>query len=154
MFDQIFLFCLGFCYVGDPESFVMGHIINGQFDGSFVVLGETFHLEPVQRYDIGLNASFHSIVFSSSSVKFGFSRIQRKMARFANLYHHVAVKVNNSKNVFALVTAKSLNQGSYSSCKLLNFIILSSSINWYVDCRHSTKSFSENAVLADTSYKV
>ena len=154
MFDQIFLFCLGFCYVGDPESFVMGHIINGQFDGSFVVFGETFHLEPVQRYDIGLNASFHSIVFSSSSVKFDFSRMQRKMARFANLYHHVAVKVNNSKNVFALVTAKSLNQGSYSSCKLLNFIILSSSINWYVDCRHSTKSFSENAVLADTSYKV
>ena len=100
MFDQIFLFCLGFCYVGDPESFVMGHIINGQFDGSFVVFGETFHLEPVQRYDIGLNASFHSIVFSSSSVKFDFSRIQRTMARFADLYHHVAVKVNDSKNVF------------------------------------------------------
>ena len=154
MFDQIFLFRLGFCYVGDPESFVMGHIINGQFDGSFVVFGETFHLEPVQRYGIGLSASFHSIVFSSSSVNFEFSRIQRKMARFADLYHHVAVKVNNSKNVFALVTSKSLNQGSYSSCKLLNFIILSSSINWYVDCRHSTKSFSENAVLADTSYKV
>ena len=129
MFDQIFLFCLGFCYVGDPESFVMGHIINGQFDGSFVVFGETFHLEPVQRYDIGLNASFHSIVFSSSSVEFDFSRIRRKMARFPQLYHHVAVKVNNSKNVFALVTAKSLNQGSYSSCKLLNFIILSSCIN-------------------------
>lgn len=122
MLNQVFLFSLGFCYVGDPESFVMGHIINGQFDGSFVVFGETFHLEPVQRYDIGLNASFHSIVFSSSSVKFDFSRMQRKMARFADLYHQVAVKVNNSKNVFALVTPKkSLNKGSYSSCKLLNF---------------------------------
>ena len=122
MLNQVFLFSLGFCYVGDPESFVMGHIINGQFDGSFVVFGETFHLEPVQRYDIRLNASFHSIVFSSSSVKFDFSRIQRKMARFADLYHQVAVKVNNSKNVFALVTPKkSLNKGSYSSCKLWNF---------------------------------
>ena len=129
MFDQIFLFCLGFCYVGDPESFVMGHIINGQFDGSFVVFGETFHLEPVQRYDIGLNASFHSIVFSSSSVKFDFSRIQRKMARFADLYHQVAVKVNNRKNVFALVTPKkSLNKGSYSSCKLLN---LNNTVKFY-----------------------
>lgn len=129
------MLCLGFCFVGDPESFVMGHIINGQFDGSFVVrFGETFHLEPVQRYSIGLNASFHSIIFSSSSVKFDFSRIQRKMARFADLYHHVAVKVNNSKNVFSLVTPKkSLNKGSYSSCKLLNFIILSSSINSCVE---------------------
>ena len=155
MLNQMFLFCLGFCYVGDPESFVMGHIINGQFDGSFVVFGETFHLEPVQRYGIGLNASFHSIVFSSSSVKFDFSRIRRKMARFPHLRHHVAVEVNNSKNVFALVTAKkSLNKGSYSSCKLLNFIILSSSINSNVDCCHSTTSFSENVVLTDTSYKV
>ena len=114
MLNQMFLFSLGFCFVGDPESFVMGHIINGQFDGSFVVFGETFHLEPVQRYGIGLNASFHSIVFSSSSVKFDFSRIQRKMARFTDIYHHVAVKVNNSKNVFVLVTQKkSLNKGSY-----------------------------------------
>lgn len=108
MLNQIFLFCLGFCYVGDPESFVMGHIINGQFDGSFVVFGETFHLEPAQRYGIGLNASFHSIVFFSSSVKFDFSRIRRKMARFPQLYHNVAVKVNNSKNVFVLVTAKTI----------------------------------------------
>ena len=159
MLNQMFLFSSGFCYVGDPESFVMGHIINGQFDGSFVVFEETFHLEPVQRYGIGLNASFHSIVFSSSSVEFDFSRIRRKMARFPQLYHHVkvklsSVKVNNSKNVFALVTAKSLNQGSYSSCKLLSFIILSSPINSYVDCRHSTTSFSKNVVLADTSYTV
>ena len=122
MLNQMFLFSLGFCYVGDPESFVMGHIINGQFDGSFVVFGETFHLEPVQRYDIGLNASFHSIVFSSSSVKFDFSRIQRKMARFADLYHQVAVKVNNSKNVFVLVTPKKiLKQRKLHRCKLLNF---------------------------------
>ena len=70
-----------FCSLGDPASFVMGHIIDGQFDGSFFAFGETFHLEPAQRH-IGLKTSFHSIIFLSSSVQFNFSRIQRKMAYF------------------------------------------------------------------------
>ena len=79
----------------------MGHIIDGQFDGSFVVFGETFHLEPVHRYpSIGLNASFHSIIFSSSSVKFDFLRIQRKMALFADLRNRSTVKVDPMENVY------------------------------------------------------
>ena len=69
-----------FSFAGDPTSFVMGHITDGQFDGSFSAFGKNFHLEPAQRY-IDLKTSFHSIIFPASSVQFGFSRIQRKMAR-------------------------------------------------------------------------
>ncbi|KAJ7339636.1 Disintegrin and metalloproteinase domain-containing protein 10 [Desmophyllum pertusum] len=69
---------------GDPESFVMGHILDGKFDGSFFAFGETFHLEPAERY-IHSKTSFHSIIFPASNVQFNFSRIQRKMARFKYL---------------------------------------------------------------------
>ena len=95
-FDQAGVSFLSFS--GDPASFVMGHIIKGKFDGSFSVFGETFHLEPVQRFIIGSNTSFHSIIFSASSVQFDFSRIQRKMARFNDLQHLMVQVYNIRKN--------------------------------------------------------
>ena len=70
----------------------MGHIINGQFDGSFSAFGQTFHLEPAQRYTGLKTSKFHSIIFPASSVQFDFSKIQRKMARFKDL-HHSTVQV-------------------------------------------------------------
>lgn len=69
---------------GDPDSFVMGHILNGKFDGSFFAFGETFHLEPAERY-IHSKTPYHSIIFPALSVQFNSSRIQRKMARFKDL---------------------------------------------------------------------
>ena len=68
----------------------MGHIINGQFDGGFSAFGETFHLEPVQRYSSLKTTKFHSIIFPSSSVQFDFSKIERKTAHFNNLHISVA----------------------------------------------------------------
>ena len=62
----------------------MGHIIEGKFDGSFFAFGESFHLEPAERY-LGFKTPFHSIIFSASSVQFNSSRIQRKMARVKDL---------------------------------------------------------------------
>ncbi|PFX34886.1 Disintegrin and metalloproteinase domain-containing protein 10 [Stylophora pistillata] len=69
---------------GDPNSFVMGHLIDGRFDGSFYTLGETFHSEPIERYTQS-KTSFHSIIFPATSVKFNFSKIQRKIAHFNDL---------------------------------------------------------------------
>lgn len=68
----------------------MGHIINGQFDGSFSAFGETFHLEPVQRYSSLKANKFHSIIFPSSSVQFDLSKIERQTAHFNNLHLSVA----------------------------------------------------------------
>lgn len=62
----------------------MGHLINGRFDGSFFAFDETFHLEPIERYT-HFQTSFHSIIFPATSVKFNFSKIERKMARFKDL---------------------------------------------------------------------
>ncbi|KAL9986011.1 hypothetical protein ACROYT_G000064 [Oculina patagonica] len=69
---------------GDPDSFVMGHILDGKFDGSFFAFGETFHLEPAERY-IHSKTPYHSIIFPASSVQFNSSKIKRKMARFKDL---------------------------------------------------------------------
>lgn len=76
------MFCLR---AGDPSSFVMGHIIHGQFDGSFCVFGETFYLEPAQRHpDVGTHKS-HSIIFPASSIEFDFSSIDWKTAHVNSL---------------------------------------------------------------------
>lgn len=71
-------------FSGDPESFVIGHILEGTFDGSFFAFGESFHLEPAERY-LHFKTPFHSIIFPASSVLFNSSRIQRKVARFKDL---------------------------------------------------------------------
>ncbi|XP_067056132.1 disintegrin and metalloproteinase domain-containing protein 10-like [Acropora muricata] len=63
----------------------MGHIIHGQFDGSFCVFGETFYLEPAQRHpDVGTHKS-HSIIFPASSIEFDFSSIDWKTAHVNSL---------------------------------------------------------------------
>ena len=76
-------------FSGDPNSFVMGHILEGKFDGSFFTFGESFYLEPAERY-FHFDTPFHSIIFPASSVKFNSSGIQRKMARFKDLQPAVA----------------------------------------------------------------
>ena len=63
----------------------MGHIIHGQFDGSFSVFGEIFYLEPAQRHpDVGRH-KFHSIIFPASSIDFDFSRIDWKTVHVNSL---------------------------------------------------------------------
>ena len=62
----------------------MGHILEGKFDGSFFAFGESFHLEPAERY-FQFETPFHSIIFPASSVRFISSGIQRKMARVKDL---------------------------------------------------------------------
>ena len=79
MFLQSVLF-----FSGDPNSFVMGHILEGKFDGSFFTFGESFHLEPAERY-LHFKTPFHSIFFPASSVQFNSSGVQRKMARVKDL---------------------------------------------------------------------
>lgn len=76
-------------FSGDSNSFVMGHIFEGKFDGSFFAFGESFYLEPAERY-FHFKTSFHSIIFPASSVHFKSSGIQRKMARFKDLQPVVA----------------------------------------------------------------
>ena len=71
-------------FSGDPNSFVMGHIFKGKFDGSFFAFGESFYLEPAARY-FHFKTPFHSIIFPASSVQDNSSGIQRKMARVKDL---------------------------------------------------------------------
>ena len=61
----------------------------GKFDGSFFAFGESFYLEPAERYFL-IKTPFHSIIFPASSVQFDSSGIQRKMARFKDLQPVVA----------------------------------------------------------------
>ena len=74
----------------------MGHILDGRFDGSFFAFGETFHVEPVERY-IHSKTPYHSIIFPASSVQFNSSRIQIKMARFKDLQRSKVQVNSNSK---------------------------------------------------------
>ena len=67
----------------------MGHILEGKFDGSFFAFGESFHLEPAERY-FHFKTSFHSIIFHASSVQFNTSGIQRKMALVQDLQPVIA----------------------------------------------------------------
>jgi len=76
-------------FSGDLKSFAMGHILEGKFDGSFFAFGESFHLEPAERY-FHFKTPFHSIIFPASSVQFNSSGIQRKMARVKDLQPVVA----------------------------------------------------------------
>ena len=62
----------------------MGHIFEGKFDGSFFAFGESFHLEPAERY-FHFQTPFHSMIFPASSVQFNTSGIQRKMVRVKDL---------------------------------------------------------------------
>jgi len=71
-------------FSGDPNSFVMGHIFDGKFDGSFFAFGESFHLEPAERH-FHYKTPFHSVIFPTSSVQFNSSGIQRKMVRVKDL---------------------------------------------------------------------
>lgn len=71
-------------FSGDPNSFVMGHIFEGKFDGSLFAFGESFHLEPAERY-FHFKTPFHSVIFPASSVQFNSSGIQRKIARVKDL---------------------------------------------------------------------
>ena len=79
-----FVSSICFLFSGDPNSFVMGHIFQGKFDGSFFAFGESFHLEPAGRY-FHFKTLFHSIIFPASSIKFNSSGIQRKFARVKDL---------------------------------------------------------------------
>ena len=73
-----------FFFAGDPNSSVMGHIFEGKFDGSFFAFGESFHLEPAERY-LHFKTPFHSIIFPASSVQFNSSGIQWEIARVKDL---------------------------------------------------------------------
>ena len=79
-----FVSCICSRFSGDPNSFVMGHIFEGKFDGSFFAFGESFHLEPAERY-FHFKTPFHSMIFPASSVQFNTSGIQRKMVRVKDL---------------------------------------------------------------------
>ena len=74
----------------------MGHIIQGQFDGSFSAFGETFYLERAERHFDEGTFKFHSIIFPASSAEFDFSRVQWETLRFKDLYRDSFIQVSIS----------------------------------------------------------
>ncbi|XP_020621423.1 disintegrin and metalloproteinase domain-containing protein 10-like isoform X2 [Orbicella faveolata] len=117
----------------------MGHILEGKFDGSFFAFGESFHLEPAERY-FHFKTPFHSIIFPASSVRFNSSGIQRKMARVKDLQPVVAQATSKR------IRRDNLSNSSLNTCTL------------HIAADHSffkhVGSGSESATVAEMVYHV
>ncbi|XP_068693194.1 disintegrin and metalloproteinase domain-containing protein 10-like [Montipora capricornis] len=96
---------------GDPSSFVMGHIIQGHFDGSFSAFGETFYLERAERHFDEGTFKFHSIIFPASSAEFDFSRVQWETLRFKDLYRDSFIQVTSKR-----IRRRSPQNSSLNTC--------------------------------------
>ena len=105
-------------FSGDPNSFVMGHIFEGKFDGSLFAFGESFHLEPAERY-FHFKTPFHSVIFPASSVQFNQYQKKKRIVRVRHLALRLLSKGRTKHRCVILnrISCSSLSQTQNSRLK-------------------------------------